>query len=475
MSKDIQTAILSTLKSLQGLEPLKQLFWQHLNYDRVNQPLPRQDWAESARLALAEDPILFADANGFHILYCHLAADRLRLTDERAVVNRLLREHSYALFIFSDQSQTRWHFVNVKEGARKPEAEERKVRRLLRRIAIGPEERLRTATERISMLDVAMIPRTLFGVSPLEIQQRHDEAFDVEAVTRKFFWGDPRTGERGYVHVFEELQKRLCQQTNDPVWAHDYALQFLNRLMFLYFIQRKRWLGDNPDFMCTFWEAYKDSGQPNDTFFERWLSVLSFEAFNEKFQAGRADRGHFPPEIRDALALAPYLNGGLFTHNDLDRKFPFTVPDAVFEMLFDRFNGQTPGFLEHYNFTISEDTPFDQEVAVDPEMIGKVYESLVNITYEGIEEEDLRGTAGIFYTPRVEIDLMCRLSLVDWLANRLGEKHKPPTRFRRDTLRAAEAHHRAEFVRSGRDALGGARGGTQAVAATDGGDGNASG
>ncbi len=417
MTRDLQPTILSTLKNLRGLEPLKQLFWQHLNYDRVNQPLPRQDWGEGARQALADDPVLFADANGFHVLYCRLAADRLRLTDERAVVNRLLQEHPYALFIFSDQQQTRWHFVNVKEGARKPEAEERKVRRLLRRISVGPEERLRTATERVSMLDVAMIPRTLFGVSPLEIQQRHDEAFSVEAVTEAFF--------KDYRQVFFRLQEDLHRQAHNPVWAHDCALQFLNRLMFLYFIQRKRWLGDDAEFICTFWEAYKGSGQPEDTFFEQWLSVLFFEAFNEKFQAGRTDRRHFPPEIRNALALAPYLNGGLFTRNDLDRKFPFTVPDAVFEMLFDRFNGQTPGFLEHYNFTISEDTPFDQEVAVDPEMIGKVYETLVNITFEGVEEEDLRGTAGIFYTPRVEIDLMCRLSLVDWLANRLGEQRKP--------------------------------------------------
>ncbi|GAI40460.1 unnamed protein product, partial [marine sediment metagenome] len=211
----------------------------------------------------------------------------------------------------------------------------------------------------------------------------------------------------------------------------DYSLQLLNRLMFLYFVQRKRWLGDDPEFIGVFWQAYKDSGEPEDTFFENWLSVLFFEAFNEKFQAGRSDRQHLPPEIRQALAMAPYLNGGLFTRNELDARHSFTVSDAIFRMLFDRFKGhkdpiaQTPGFLERYNFTIREDTPFDQEVAVDPEMIGKVYESLVNITFKGIEEEDLRGTAGIFYTPRVEIDLMCRLSLVDRLANNLGEKHKP--------------------------------------------------
>ena len=77
-------------------------------------------------------------------------------------------------------------------------------------------------------------------------------------------------------------------------------------------------------------------------------------------------------------------------------------------------------FLEKYNFTIAEDSPLDQEVAVDPEMIGKVYESLVNVS----DEADERGDAGIFYTPRTEIDLMCRLALVDNLTNHLGEDHK---------------------------------------------------
>ena len=77
-------------------------------------------------------------------------------------------------------------------------------------------------------------------------------------------------------------------------------------------------------------------------------------------------------------------------------------------------------FLEKYNFTIAEDSPLDQEVAVDPEMIGKVYESLVNVS----DEEDEQGDAGIFYTQRTEIDLMCRLALVDNLTNHLGEEHK---------------------------------------------------
>jgi hypothetical protein len=250
---------------------------------------------------------------------------------------------------------------------------------------------------------------------------RLNEAFSVEAVTQQFF--------DDYQCIFEDLRQRLLdalppqqRSAEAKAWAHDYALQLLNRLMFLYFIQRKGWLGDNPHFLRHFWESYKRSGQPRDSFFSQWLRVLFFEAFNNKFHGGHR---HFPEDIRRVLQLAPFLNGGLFRENQLDTAYAVNPPDEFFEQLFDRFNGSTPGFLERYNFTIAESTPFDVEVAVDPEMLGKVYESLVNITSEGLTEKDLRGQTGIFYTPRVEIDLMCRLALVDALSNRLGAEFRP--------------------------------------------------
>jgi len=247
-------------------------------------------------------------------------------------------------------------------------------------------------------------------------------AFDVEKVTKQFF--------DDYRKVFKELQDILYAQiageSNEKeakTWAHGYSLQFLNRLMFIYFIQKKRWLGDNPRFIRYFWDAYRGSKQASDTFFRDWLSVLFFEAFSNKYQSRNEYLKRFPEDIHQALAKAPFLNGGLFTRNELDGRYSFNIPDEVFELLFEEFE-DGPGFFERYNFTISETTPLDQEVAVDPEMIGKVYESLVNITFEGLSEEDLRGSAGIFFTPRVEIDLMCRLSLVDCLTNHLGDKYK---------------------------------------------------
>jgi type I restriction-modification system DNA methylase subunit len=390
-----QQSVLDLLRDFKGLEPLKQLFWSELNYERINQPLSRRGWTDTAANALAEDPILFSgggEKNDFHVIYARLASDRLLLGQERPVASRVLRDHPYALFVFSNSSQDRWHFINVKY-----ETDTGK-RRRFRRITVGPEERLRTASERLSLLDLSDIGRDL---SPLAIQERHDEAFDVEAVTKQFF--------DEYKNVFDDLQNDLLKQTKDKSWAHDYALQFLNRCMFLYFIQRKGWLGEDKEFLRTFWESYRATSQPQNSFVNKWVKVLFFEAFNQKFHLGHK---HFPAKIKETLSRAPFLNGGLFTENELDTKHDFLITDSRFERIFN--------FLERYNFTIAEDSPLDQEVAVDPEVIGRVYESLVNIS----EEADERGDAGIFYTPRTEIDLMCRLALVDHLANHLGNENK---------------------------------------------------
>ena len=397
---DHQANILNILQDFHGLDPLRELFWTELNYDHQNEGLSRQNWTDTAKNALAEDPVLFATGgtgDAFQVIYARLNSDRLLLTAERPVISKLLEHHPYTLFVFSNQEQTDWHFVNVKYDTGKAEK-----RRLFRRITISRHEKLRTASERIAMLDLASIDvPNPEGLSPLDIQKRHDKAFDVEAVTKQFF--------AEYQSVFHTLQDDLADQTADKRWAHDYALQFLNRCMFLYFIQRKRWLDEDTEFLRSFWESYQQTDEPADSFVHRWLNVLFFEAFNNKFHGGHS---HFPDTIFKALSSAPYLNGGLFTENNLDREYDFQISDWLFSGIFE--------FLENYNFTIAEDSPLDQEVAVDPEMIGKVYESLVNVS----DETDERGDAGIFYTQRTEIDLMCRLALVDNLTNHLGENHK---------------------------------------------------
>jgi len=236
-----------------------------------------------------------------------------------------------------------------------------------------------------------------------DIWRKWQEAFSVEKVTDSFF--------EDYKKVFFKLRETFEKQEIPVKEAHELSQQFLNRLMFLYFIAKKKWINDDPKFIRWYWQRYKKekrNGQAeDDTFYENWLKILFLEAFNNKY----SHPVHHPGDVKEILALAPYLNGGLFRRGDLD-ELDFTISDSLFEGVFN--------FFEQYNFTIREELPLDVEVAVDPQMIGYVYESLSNVAENIYERQDL----GIFYTPTAEVDFMCRRTLVEYLANNIRELPK---------------------------------------------------
>lgn len=137
--------------------------------------------------------------------------------------------------------------------------------------------------------------------------------------------------------------------------------------------------------------------------------MLFLEAFNENY--GFKLSPHLPDDVKEILSNAPNLNGGLFRKSELD-EVKFHISDRLFERIL--------GFFEKYNFTIREDLPLDVEVAVDPKMLGYVYESLSNVAEEIYERQDL----GIFYTPTVEVDFMCRRALVEYINNHIPQLGK---------------------------------------------------
>jgi len=229
---------------------------------------------------------------------------------------------------------------------------------------------------------------------PLDIYKTLKDALSIERVSRAFF--------EDYKSIFLRIRQSIANQKIYIKQAHEFSLQLLNRIMFIYFIDKKRWLKHSPRFMKWFWSRYLEEARKNnikDQFYERWLKILFFEAFNNKFSHPQ----YLPQDVRDTLALAPYLNGGLFKRNDLDF-LPVNLSDEFIEDILN--------FFEKYNFTIREDLPLDVEVAVDPQMIGYVYESLANVAEEIYERQDM----GIFYTPKVEVDFMCRRSLLEYLS-----------------------------------------------------------
>ncbi len=238
-----------------------------------------------------------------------------------------------------------------------------------------------------------------------DVWRKWNKAFSVERVTEAFF--------EDYKNIFFTLRKELDKQKIPRKEAHEFTLQFLNRIMFIYFISKKSWLG-NAKFMDWFWTEYKKDKNKKkgvfkreDAFYDVWLKEIFFKAFNNR----SSEITGLPEEVKKVISNSPYLNGGLFRQNELD-DLKIKITDKLFQKVFD--------FFEKYNFTIKEDMPLDQEVAVDPQMIGYVYESLANVAEEIYDRNDL----GIFYTPRVEVDFMCRRAIVEYLSKHLPEVPK---------------------------------------------------
>ena len=112
---ELQQSIYNSLKNLNNLDGLKKLFWSQLNYERVNKTLSRRGWSPRVGNELAEDPLLLASGgtdNAFQVIYARLKSERLARDSERLVVNNLLKDHPYALFVFSNHARSQWHFLS---------------------------------------------------------------------------------------------------------------------------------------------------------------------------------------------------------------------------------------------------------------------------------------------------------------------------------------------------------------------------
>ena len=299
-----------------------------------------------------------------------------------------------------------------------------------------------------------------------------ENAFSVEKVTDEFF--------KLYCEKFHQLREKLEENEDFRIEAEQHnftSAQFAKKLMgqivFLYFLQKKGWLGVGawPNTLTE--KEYKNAyyargaksrelipmvyrpvgdgtyrifsaglnsisdedeavlamcvkGKPwgsgphnfmrklfeiaekkNQNFFDELLEPLFYDALN----VNRGEQGYCP-----ALhCRIPFLSGGLFEpidgydweHNN------FNIPNEVFSNAATK-SREADGILDifdRYNFTMSEDEPMEREVAIDPEMLGKVFENLLEVND--------RKSKGAFYTPREIVHYMCQESLINYLTNTL--------------------------------------------------------
>lgn len=244
-----------------------------------------------------------------------------------------------------------------------------------------PQGQYNTPVERLSRLQQGR----------LHLADLH-EAFSVEALSKEFF--------DQYHDHYDDICAHLATTTSLPATVlHDYVKKMMGRIVFLHFLQKKGWLACNPCFLrdLFFMSPYQDD------FLEQVLEPLFFGIFNTE------------PTVREALFRTsgwnmgllqqwqslPYLNGGLFERDEVD-KLEIRLPASLFEELFH--------FMSSYNFTVDENDPDDAEVGVDPEMQGKIFESL-------LEDNKAKGA---FYTPKEIVRYMCKESLIAYLTGKVN-------------------------------------------------------
>ena len=303
-----------------------------------------------------------------------------------------------ALIVFVDSEKKHWRFsfvsdlkvLNEQTQEIEHKTTEEKKSRKRYTYLLGQNESCRTAAEQFLFLKDK--PYTLNDLF---------EAFNVDKLNKAFFKGYKEHYEKfwrylnsqtDYRNLLIDKEQTEPSKTEKPI--RDFAKKLLGRIVFLYFLQKKGWLGvpvsqsdwknGDHNFIKNFFQNTANKTQ----FYSAALVELFFNTLNKSRK-------------NDAFELTntkiPYLNGGLFD-NDLPQTNHFDFPESYFTELFE--------FFDQYNFTIDENSPDDANVGIDPEMLGHIFENLLE------ENKD----KGAFYTPKAIVQYMCQESLIQYLS-----------------------------------------------------------
>lgn len=299
------------------------------------------------------------------------------------------------LFIFTNASYTKLTFLNYIQVVN----EKLKIRKL------NIEDCIFTATDKSILNKLDINKKNVYD--DMDIKKIHNEAFNIEKVTDEFF----NTFKKQIDYLSENI-KGIDNKED----RKNYSVLLLSRMLFLYFIQKKKWLDGKVDYLYDRFLYCLNKDDIN--YYDNILEPLFFCCLNKspEDEIEEADKTKVKKlyenfksetliEVDNNFRGIPYLNGGLFERNPkYEINSNIHIENKVFENLFDNL-------FRKYNFTVREDSGFDSDVAVDPELLGRIFENMIN-------KEEREGT-GSYYTPRPIISYMCKQSIKEYLLGSL--------------------------------------------------------
>jgi len=227
----------------------------------------------------------------------------------------------------------------------------------------------------------------------VEAASRVQASFDVERVTKRFY------NEFQQVQTVFQTQIAGIPDEGDRRW---YTSVILNRLMFVYFLQRKGFVDGDLEYLSTKLEAEESRflGRNRDSFYRNFLLPLFFEGF-AKPEERRS------PETRALLGDVRYLNGGLFLPHPIEVKYgdAIAIPDAAFANLFDLFR--------RYSWNL-DDTPGGRDDEINPAVLGYIFEKYIN-----------QKAFGAYYTREEITEYLCEQTIHRLILAKVAELALP--------------------------------------------------
>ena len=288
----------------------------------------------------------------------------LRRKIDNALTKRV-REH-LIIFTAEDNSRQEWQWVRREHG--KPAA--------LRTSAFNKGQKNEPLIQKLRGLYFSLEEEETLTLP--DTTSRVREIFDVEKVTRRFY--DEFTKKH-------QAFLRFIDGIPDEEFRRWYASVMLNRLMFIYFLQKKNFLNHDDNYLRTKLQQVKKNG---GGYYRQFLCLLFFQGFAKKEQ----DRS---PEARKLLGDIPYLNGGLFNRHEVEDKYgpEISISDKAFEELF--------GFFDNYDWHLDE-RPLKKDNEINPDVLGYIFEKYIN-----------QKQMGAYYTKEDITGYIARNTILPWL------------------------------------------------------------
>ena len=325
---------------------LARLFVEELGWEPCRQKLAlRAGETDFAFTAIAEK-------RGFTVWLCASADGRLPDHTTRLKLDRKLSETNFEhliVFATGDFAQQSWVWVRREPG--RPLA--------ARKHDFNRAQPGDSLLQKLQNLFVSLEEEEKGELSTITIAGRARAAFDIERVT-KAFYRDFDTQRKAFLKFIDGIGEAA-----DREW---YASVMLNRLMFVYFIQRKGFLDGDPDYLRNRLDRCKKE-QGRDKFYTFYRYFL-LRLFHEGFGKRRKDRA---PDLEKLLGNIPYLNGGLFDVHELEKPDRYgkdiQIPDKAFERVFDYF--------DQYQWHLDE-RPLRADNEINPDVLGYIFEKYIN-------------------------------------------------------------------------------------------------